>query len=372
MSKLFKELILDEVDKGIAGENIGIPTPLKKVSKIINNIQQRIYTLIGGNSGTGKTAFVDFNYVLLPYMWYKKNQDKTDIKLKIIYYSMERSKRYKIQKWLCLYLYILSNFKTLLDVPTLNGWEGKTKPIDDSLRQQIISCETFIEELLSDNIIDIIDGQQNPTGIYKHARDLALENGKEDIIIHKKPDGSSYSEIIYTPNNKKQYTLVVLDHIGKLKIESEPETKRKYSNKENIDKMSEYLGTLRDRYGFSPVVLSQFNRALSDSQRMRNKEVAPEPDDFKNSGNMYEDCDLSLALFNPFKLKVKEDLGYKPYEFVNKRGYNRFRSMRILKNSYGVDDVGVGLKFIGECGYFSELPKPDDTVELDKIVKNLI
>lgn len=47
----FKEFVLDEVDKGILGENIGIPIPLKRLAGVVNNIQQRIYTLVGGMSG---------------------------------------------------------------------------------------------------------------------------------------------------------------------------------------------------------------------------------------------------------------------------------------------------------------------------------
>ena len=62
-----------------------------------------------------------------------------------------------------------------------------------------------------------------------------LENGK---LIEK-------SEFVkeYKPTNPNLITTVVIDHIGKLKNE------RGYSKKERIDKMSEYLGEVRDRYG---------------------------------------------------------------------------------------------------------------------------
>lgn len=318
---------------------------------------------------TGKTSFVDFNYVLLPYMWYVKNKETTDIKLKIIYRSMERSKRYKIQKWTCLYLYIITNGKINLDIPTLNGWEGKAFDITPKLRKQIAECEEFINEMLDSGIIDLVDGAENPTGIYKNVKDFALHSGKEDLIKHNKEDGSSYTELVYTPDNKEQYTILVLDHIGKLKRETHGG--KLLSKKENIDKMSEYLGLMRDRYGISPVVISQFNRGLSDSQRMRNKTVAPEPDDFKDSGNMYEDADVAFALFNPYKLKVDEDLGYRVDKFVTNTGYNRYRSGYVLKNSFGIDDVGIGLKFIGECGYFSELPPASEGDKVQNAIKNL-
>ena len=49
-------------------------------------------------------------------------------------------------------------------------------------------------------------------------------------------------------------------------------------------------------------------------------------------------------------------MDYNIEEFVNNKGYNRFRSITLLKNSYGVDDARVGMGFIGEVGMYKELP----------------
>jgi len=43
--------LLEDIDKGIAGENVGIPICFKKLSGVVNGIQKSLYTLIGGNSG---------------------------------------------------------------------------------------------------------------------------------------------------------------------------------------------------------------------------------------------------------------------------------------------------------------------------------
>lgn len=73
-------------------------------------------------------------------------------------------------------------------------------------------------------------------------------------------------------------------------------------------------------------------------------------------------ADLVLALFNPFRYKSYDDLGmYKGYNIrdrmVNPNGYNRYRLLSILKNSYGIDDVDFGLKFLGEVNDFTTLPR---------------
>ena len=287
---------------------------------------------------TGKTGFTDCTYVLNPCNWYLKNKDKTDIKLKIIYRSMERSKTFKLGKWACAKLF--EDTGIMLDVPTLFGWGSRKNHIPDETYRAISSSRDHFNELL--DIVEIIDGAENPTGIRNHIKKHALSNGK---ILKK-------SEFVkeYVPNDPNLITIVLLDHIGKLKGE------RGFSKKQNIDKMSEYLGEARDFYGFSPVVISQFNRSLSDSQRARNKELTPDPDDFKDTSNLYEDCDVALALFNPYKFKVYDHMDYRIGDLVNPKGFNRFRSVTALKNSYGIDDFRIGFAFLGEVGLFGELP----------------
>lgn len=333
--------LLKQVEDGIEGKSKWIPIGYDKLGSHIG-IGQKIYTLIGGNSGTGKTGFTDCTYVLNPYKWYKENKDNTDIKFKIIYRSMERSKSFKLGKWVCSKLY--EDYRIMLDVPTIFGWGSKKNHIPQEVYEKIKGCRDYFEEML--DVVEIIDGSENPTGVRNHLIKYALENGK---LIEK-------SEFVkeYKPTNPNLITTVVIDHIGKLKNE------RGYSKKERIDKMSEYLGEVRDRYGLSPIVVSQFNRNLSDSQRAKNKELTPDPDDFKDTGNLYEDCDVALALFNPYKLKEYEHMGYDIKKFVNNKGYNRFRSITALKNTYGIDDFRVGFAFIGENGLFGELPKANE------------
>jgi hypothetical protein len=90
-----------------------------------------------------------------------------------------------------------------------------------------------------------------------------------------------------------------------------------------------------------------------------------------NRLNTYEDADLVIGLFNPFKLKITDDLGYQVDEFINSKGYNRYRSLHVIKNSYGVDDIAMGVFFIGEAGLWRELPKPENKADLQKVYDNL-
>lgn len=136
---------------------------------------------------------------------------------------------------------------------------------------------------------------------------------------------------------------------------------KRLNKKESIDKHSECCGELRDKYGFIFIDVSQFNRGLGDISRRTKTSLKPIPDDFKESSEPYENADLVLALFNPAKYSMEvDDLGFPVTKFINSKGANRYRSIYILKNSYGEDDLGKALHFVGEVGAFSELPKIEE------------
>lgn len=340
--KEFKDLLKD-VDKGMLGKNLGIPTGFKELDKNTNGIQKSIYTLLGGNSGTGKTSYVDLAYVLNPYEYLLNTE--TDYKLKIIYNSMERNTKYKLAKWTCLKLF--KDKGLIIDVPTLFQWQGAKYSLNAELRELIAKCEEYFEKM--SDTVTIYSGADNPTGIYHKAVNLAKEHGKVEKL--------SQYENKYFPYNDNLITLIINDHVGKCKPEVNDGIR--LTEKALLDKHTEYMGILRDFYSMSIVDISQFNRSISNIERFKNKTVSPEPDDFKGSGDMYENADLVLALFNPYKLKIEDFLGYEINKFIAPNGENRFRSVSVLKNSYGADDIIIGMNFLGENGFFRELPNAD-------------
>jgi len=340
--------VMDDLNRGILGKNSGIPMGFKTISKYLNGIQKSLYTLVGGNSGTGKTSFVDLAYVLYPYEWYMQNKDNIDIRLKILYFSMERNTKYKVAKWTCLKLF--RDHRIIMDVPTMLGWQGKRYDITSDVRTLIEGYREYFDEMFSSGIITIMAGPENPTGIFNTCTRYAAERGDWVQV--------SSTARRYVPRDPNEYILVINDHVGKLK--GEKRDGRMLNDKELLDKHSEYMGILRDSYGMSPVDVCQFNRAIGHIDRFKNKEVTPEPDDFKGSGDMYENADVALGLFNPYKFKIKELMGYDIKKFVSPSGENRFRSISVIKNTYGIDDVVLGLNFLGENGMFRELPVADN------------
>jgi replicative DNA helicase len=203
-----------------------------------------------------------------------------------------------------------------------------------------------------EDVITIIDGPENPVGIAKELKAHALKHGKIEQL-------DEYNKM-YVPNNENEVTLVVLDHIGLLKT-----TKDQPSKKEAIDKMSDELRYARDFFGYTPVVVSQFNRSISNPMRIKNGDVEPQLEDFAESSSTQNDADVVLALFDPIRYKVADPSGYELDKLKDPYGAKYFRSLRLIKNSYGEDDVRIGLGFLGQIGMFKELPKRSGMSESD-------
>ena len=338
------EHLNEEVNKGLSGRNKGIPMGFDRLNRYIG-IRKSMYFLVGGLTGSGKTSFIDDAFVLNPYDWFISNQNINGVKLKIIYRSMERSRTYKMAKWVSRKIFI--DYGIIISINKLLGWTDKmTKDEHDLFLLQ----REYVEQM--SDVITIIDGPENPVGIAKDLKTYALEHGKIEQL-------DEYNKI-YIPEDPNVVTIVVIDHIGLLKTTKDLSTK-----KQVIDKMSDELRYARDFYGYTPVVVSQFNRDISNPIRIKNGDVEPQLDDFKDSSTTQEDADVVLALFDPMRYKVDDPSGYKLEKLKDEYGAKYFRSLRIIKNSYGEDDIRIGLGFLGQVGMFKELNRMKDMTESD-------
>lgn len=341
------EKLNEEVNKGLSGNNNGIPMGFDRLNRYIG-IRKSMFFLIGGNTGSGKTSFIDDCFVLNPFDFYISKKNKTDIKLKIIYRSMERSSTYKYAKWICRRIFL--DHGVSISVNKLLGWTEKMNEDEYNL---FLSYQPYMDKMK--DVITVIEGPENPVGIAKELRAYALKNGK---IVQKDPD-DEYSKV-YVPNNPNEITIVIIDHIGLLKTTKDQPTK-----KEAIDKMSNELQYARDFFGYTPVVVSQFNRSISNPMRLKAGDVEPQLEDFSDSSSTQNDADVVLALFDPVRYKVEDTSGYDLNKLKDEYGGKYFRSLRLLKNSYGEDDIRIGLAFLGQLGIFKELPRKRDITDAD-------
>lgn len=321
--------VLKSIDEGIEGKNQGLPHGLKRLRSIIPNIQKGTYYSIGGETGSGKTAFTDNSFLYAPYDYI---QNKDIISLKVIYFSLEIDYNIKLAKGICRKFWIDHG----IDISTNEILSRGTFKLSKQMRSLVDNYRSYFEGM--EDVVDIYDESYTPEQIIKIVKDYTNANGK--WLTNKK------GEKFYIPNDYNKYTIVIIDHVGLISSTNK---------KSAIDFVSKELIRLRNKCGIIPVMVSQFNRSISSTDRFKIERVEPQLSDFKDSSSTQEDANVVLALFAPYRYQIGS---YHGYDITQLKG--EFRALHVLKNRDGSDNAISGLKFKGKSGYFEEYPYPKD------------
>jgi len=328
------------MDQGMEGIYEGIPLGLENLQDYISLRKSMLYVL-GGYTGSAKTSLADEIFVLNPYEHMVK-EGKSD-KLRIVYWSMERKKVFKVAKWVTRKIF--KDTGEIVPMKRLLGWVKKNDRLSEVELRDIKSYKGYFDELFK--CIRIIDGRQNPTGIRKEIERIATENGQIIPI--------SQFEKKYIPTDPSVTWVHIFDHVGKLKCENGKNIK------DTIDSFSDDTSNLtRDLYGHSAVVLSQFNRDIANPFRLKQGDVEPRLEDFKNTADLTEDADVVMTIFDPWRYKVLDAAGYDLDRLKRADGTKLYRSVQILKSSYDTEGIRAGLAFHPQTGIFRALPVVDE------------
>jgi KaiC/GvpD/RAD55 family RecA-like ATPase len=315
-----------------------------RLVNVIPNIQQGTYYLIGGATGSGKTAFTDDAFLYNPYDASKES----NIEVEWIYYSFEIDKTIKIVKGITRKL--LYDYQILTDVNYVLS-RGKNR-ISAEVYEKVMMLRRYFEEF--EDKISIFDLATPPSKIKDYVHNYAKRNGK---IITKQVETGNGTEAIfdrYEPNNPNKYVIIVIDHI------SLTDSEKGNTTKETIDKLSQMLVPIRNNYNFIPVVVQQLSFDSQSVNRRSSKRVTPVLADFGDSKYTTRDANIVMSLFNPYTFEMGEFNGYD----ISRLG-DRFRSLEVLKNRDGDSNQVIGLKFVGEVGTFQEFPKVEKMNDKD-------
>lgn len=333
-----EEQILEEVSRGRQGLNHGISIGMPKLEGIMDGNTRETYTLIMSNSGAGKTSFALYCYVYRAIMEHLDDND-----YKCLYISLEMNE-------LSLYIKLLSIY-----IFETYGIQLSYKEILSRKREYILSEEHF--ELVKKCMpwvtkvkqhLEIYDKKASAKTVYALLKQRLEKIGK---FVETE------TRLIYIPNNPNLVYNVVIDHISLVT----PSENRKL--KEEIDVLSSYLVTLREKCKISPVVIQQANREQGNIERFKAGKSAFSINDAKDSGNTVQDCNVMIAIYNPFRDGLKT---YHNYNIEVLESY--FRSVMVLKNRFGDCDVEVGCNFFGGINFFVELPKPDEIYDYHRYI----
>lgn len=331
----------EEVVKGMAGDNESLPIGMPKLGRYAN-FRKRIFTLIFSSTGAGKSALI--HEMMLNTCEHMIKEGKK--KAKFILFAQERAKHLTVAKWIIRKIFI--DHGKEIPLPKLLGWwDLKMSKEEHDL---FLMYRDYISLLLED-YIDIYEGAKTPNEIYHIIKDYFSKNGiYEQETEYKK---------IYLPNDEGRLCIPIIDHIGLIRP-----TKDFNSKKMAIDATVGYLQRFRDFEAASPVCIAQVNRQISSLTATKDAEYELNLDHVKESGDVGDACDIALSLYNPIKFGQSSKTGYSPTDFINKEtGANYFRSIQVVKSSYGMDDIRIPLAFSGWNGQFKELPRRKDLDE---------
>ncbi len=236
----------ERIQAGINGKFQGLSNGFKRINKEIHGIQRGVYTLLGGLSGTYKTTLADF--MLLNAI---SDAEAKGIEINVFYYSYEIDELSKKCNWLSVI--IKNKYNVTIPPEVIKGFgDNRLTPLElDYVKKEIPTVNALFSK------INFRFKSTNPTGIYNEMWQYLSSKGTFSYVEYVDSEGNTKRKIDkFTPNNAEAYNLIILDHLLLLKKE------RGFSDKEVIDKMSEYMVELRNMFNVSSIFISQFNDGL--------------------------------------------------------------------------------------------------------------
>lgn len=342
----------------LSGNTNCIPSPFTRFREDYLGVEQGRYYLISAGPKSGKTQFANYTFVYSPLIYAYLHPGK--IKLRIFYYPLEETKEEIIMRFMCFLLYELSSK------------EIRISPMDlKSSNEKKILPESILTTLNSEQYTEILDffeecvifkESTNPTGVWKDMLDYASKNGevhyKEIDIVDKLTGEITKRKAFdyYKPEDPKEYVIILVDHISLISLE------RGMSLRESINKLSEYMVILKNKYNYSPVLIQQQSSETMSLDAYKSNKIKPTVNGLGDSKYTARDCSIFLGITNPYAHELPE---YYKYDITKLK--NHFRLLEVVINRFGNSTGTIGLYFDGAVNYFAELPRPDDLSAMQRV-----
>lgn len=321
-------------------EGYAIPM-VPRYNSVVGNILPGQYTVITGLPSSGKTSFVDENYVLGILLQWSKLETRPP--LKIFYFSLKDTSLKKFQSLLCAYIKLVHNLR--VDIPTLNSQPGRLYNIENEpvILKAIDDAEIFFNEILDEEILTVITNVSRPSAINSTVMEYLASN----------------SELSEQP-----LVMVVTDSTDHLSPESDG-----YHTLQGTEldyKFDSYMSTLVKEQNVHAVVITPAHGANSRFP----KENEPT---YRQLGVYGKNCDKGVVLYNPIAENNTNYLrAITDYEcYISPTGLNTLRFWHVVRNVDGIESVSDRLLFLPGTSYMLEV-KLSEFVDSFNTVKDLI
>ena len=338
-----------------------LPFPFKRFSKIYPGIEQSKYLIITANQKVGKSKLADYLFIYEPLFYTMKHPE---LKVNVLYFSLEMSAKEKYNEFLCHLLFRLDGIH--IDTRTLRSVD---RPCDPRIFE-LLKSEKYQKYIQAfENMVIYNDSDKNPTGINRFCRNYALEHGHMNYTTYQErneltgemEERKKIDPIIpYTQDDEDEYRIIILDNAANLSIEKGCKDER-----ETIGKMSKYGITLKKQLNYVFVLIQHQAQSQEGIENIKLDRMMPTSDGLGNNKETSRDLNAMIGLYNPAKFNKKEYLGYNIQRLKN---YGRFLNI-IEDRDYGAGGGICPLFFDGATSVFKELPRPDDTEALERVYR---
>lgn len=228
-----------------------LPFPFERFRKKYPGVEQGKFILVTANQKIGKSKLADFIFIYEPLFYIMEHPE---LKVKVLYFSLEMSAKEKYNEFLCHLLYRLDNIH--IDTRILRSVDA---PCDQRILDLLETdrYKKYIEAF--ENMVIFNDTDKNPTGINIKCKDYALAHGHMNYITYQAPneltgeleDRQGVDPIKpYTQDEEDEYRIIILDNAANLALEKGCNNKM-----ETIDRMAKYGINLKKQLNYVFVLI---------------------------------------------------------------------------------------------------------------------
>lgn len=340
--------VISKMQYHLGKKDQGYNFPLfKAYNKTVGNIIPGVYSVIGGGPGTGRTSFVDSNYVMNVLLQWYIGEERPP--LKIFYFTMIDDGFKKMQKLLCTYMMLVEGLR--IDVPTLNSQPGRLFNISerDDLLSALDDAQTFFSGIEDEGVLEILEGRRAPSEIYATVLNYMKEIGND-------PERKPYE---LHEDQADGLVMVVVDSVEGLLPEADG-----YGTTVKDDLSRKIIGhskKLARRYNVNVNLIVPTEIGFTRFPR----ETVPAS---KHLGIFGKNCDRGIIIYNPINERALDIVipGEDPASYVS-AGINTLRLWYVVRNTDGADIMFERFYILPGTGFVIEHLLENDVINFDSV-----
>lgn len=331
-----------------------VPWPFKRFGEHVIGLEKgKIYQVTAGpKAGKSKVTNYMFVYSVFDYII----DNNLPIKFRVKYFCLEESKESLVTQFISYAIFKTTKGKITVSPATLLSTKNE---LPQEVIDEVKNIKDYINKFLE--CVEYIEDIGHPFGIFKYLLDYSSVNGVQKKKIVKYGDEEHEVDDIYVPNDSEEIVLIVVDHLALL------QPKKGMGIADAITELSGYLIKLRNKYGYSSVMVQQQALAQNSIEGIKFNQGEPTIAGLGDSKLTSRAVDITFGLYSPFENKIQE------YEGYNTKFYlDNIRFITVLQSRHGGAGTKACLYFNGAINFFSELPKagtPEETKLMQQIIQ---